>query len=326
MTAPSLNHLKTGLKLAVSLVLLAFSLHLIRLGQLADNLRGARLGPLGISALLLFISGFAGASSWFFILRVRIRHIRFRDVLSVHWTGMFFNTFLPSNVGGDVVKGCLMAQGKNATGFVVASVLLDRLLNLGLLLIIGLFSLLYAMGHRVVASVFLGMTLVSIVAAIRFAQLMLPRLGQGASTGKISRFISPVCELTASPAALLPALLAASVSQSLKIWQNAFVIYAVGLNLPSRYVWFVIPLFGIVSALPISIGGLGVREVVAQFIASPLRLDTTDLVALSLAGHLMVVLINMLGVIPFVFTKRGSSRKSAETVTSKTHRPSSCGS
>ena len=65
----------------------------------------------------------------------------------------------------------------------------------------------------------------------------------------------------------------------------------------------VIPLFGIVSALPVSIGGLGLREMVAQGISGPMHLDNTHLVTLSLAGHLMVVLVNMLGVLPFLLRK-----------------------
>jgi len=94
--------------------------------------------------------------------------------------------------------------------------------------------------------------------------------------------------------------MAALLSQALKIWQNAFVIRALGLAMPIFCVWFVIPLFGLVSALPLSIGGLGLREMVALWLAGPLQLDATHLITFSLAGHVMVVLVNMLGIITFM--------------------------
>jgi uncharacterized membrane protein YbhN (UPF0104 family) len=95
-----------------------------------------------------------------------------------------------------------------------------------------------------------------------------------------------------------------SVAGYRKIWHTTFVILALGLAIPTFCVWFVTPLFGIVSALPVSIGGLGLREMVAQGISGPMQIDNTHLVTLSLDGHLMVVLVNMLGVIPFLFAKR----------------------
>lgn len=319
MTLPTDKRLKAGLKLAVTLVLLAFSLHFIRPGQLVQSLHGARLGPLAVSALLLLMGTFAGAASWFFILRMRLGHIRFREVLATHWAGMFFNTFLPTNVGGDVVKSCVMARGKNATGFIVTSVILDRLLNLGLLLLIGLLALLCTTGHRAAAGILSAAAIAAAAGTVAVSRYVWRRLRQAGHTGKGARVLRPVCELAATPKTLFPALFAAALSQSLKIWQNAFVIHALGLSLPTLYVWFIIPLFGIVSALPVSIGGLGVREVVAQFIAGPLNLDNTDLVSLSLAGHVMVILLNMFGLVPCLLLKRKHATHCPDAVTRGSH-------
>ena len=307
MTPELKNRLTLLAKGTVTLILLGVSLRLVRFDLLTDHLRDIRWFPLTVSALLLTLGGFAGAGSWFCILRLRLPSLSFRETAACHWSGMFFNTFLPSNVGGDVVKGYIVARDRGQPGFVVTSLLLDRALNLGLLCCIGLFALLLRLGRTGWAAAFLaalGLLLMgSLVLARRLADRVRhwPRAGL---QGRLALLLEPVFDLMAAPRRFAPMLLAALVSQFLKIWHNVFVLQALGLELPDLCVWYVIPLFGLVSALPVSIGGLGLRETVASRIAAQLGSDSTHLVLFSLAGYVMVTLVNMLGVIPFLFARR----------------------
>jgi uncharacterized membrane protein YbhN (UPF0104 family) len=228
---------------------------------------------------------------------------------------MFFNSFLPTNVGGDVVKGYIVARDQGQAGFVVASLLLDRAINLGLLFCLGVFALLLQAGQRLWAAGFLVLLGIVLLAALASARGLLARVRRWPHTGtrgKVAGLLAPVLELAATPRLLFPTLLAALASQVFKTIHNVFVILALGLQIPAFCVWYVIPLFGFVSALPVSIGGLGLREMVAQGIAGPLHLDNTHLVALSLAGHLMVVLVNMLGALPFLLRKKGIRSQGSE--------------
>jgi uncharacterized membrane protein YbhN (UPF0104 family) len=306
MTPKTKARLKTAIKLMVTLSLLAISFCLIKFDTLIESLRTANVGLLALSALIIILGGFAGAASWFCVLRTRLPTLTYREVAACHWSGMFFNSFLPSNVGGDVVKGYIVARDQGQTGFVVTSLLLDRVINLCMLLCIGLFTLLMQLKQRLWAVAFLlllACLLLGILSSARWLQSKVKRLPNKGLQGKIAALAEPVFELAATPRLLFPTLLAAFCSQFFKIWHNMFVILALGLKIPTFCVWFVIPLFGIVSALPVSIGGLGLREMVAQGLSGPMQLDNTHLVTLSLAGHLMVVLVNMLGVLPFLFAK-----------------------
>ncbi len=312
MTPKIKNRLKTAAKLTVTLTLLALSFRLIRFDTLLASLRHADYGLLAVAAVIIILGGFAGAASWYCILRTRLPSLSYRAVAGCHWSGMFFNSFLPSNVGGDVVKGYIVVRGQGQTGFVVTSLLLDRVINLGMLLVIGLFTLLLQLGLRLWAAGFLVLTaalLLGVLASARRLQGQVRRWPQAGLRGKAAELLEPVFELAATPRLLFPTLLAAFASQFLKTLHNVFVILALGLAIPTFCVWYVIPLFGIVSALPVSIGGLGLREMVAQGIAGPMHLDNTHLVTLSLAGHLMVVLINMLGALPFLLGKGRGMKK-----------------
>jgi uncharacterized membrane protein YbhN (UPF0104 family) len=82
------------------------------------------------------------------------------------------------------------------------------------------------------------------------------------------------------------------------------------LNLDLSCVWYIIPLFGVISVLPISLGGIGIREYVAIAIAAPLTLQQEELVVLSLVSHVLFISVNCLGLIPFVMMRNlyGGSR------------------
>ena len=169
MTEAARKRLTLLMKAAVTLALLAVALHWVRLDVLAASLRRAQPGPLLAAALLLVLGGFAGAASWFCILRARLPAMRFRDAAACHWCGMFFNSFLPSNVGGDVVKGYIVVREQGQTGFVVTSLLLDRVANLGMLLCIGVFTFLLQLGYSLWAVGFLLLLAVSLLGVLASA-------------------------------------------------------------------------------------------------------------------------------------------------------------
>lgn len=314
MTPKTKKLLKSAAKLAVTLSLLALAFRLIRFDTLMESLRHADYALLAVSAVIIILGGFAGAASWYCVLRTRLPGIGYRTVAACHWSGMFFNSFLPSNVGGDVVKGYIVARDQGQTGFVVTSLLLDRVINLGMLLCIGVFTLLLQLGDRLWAAgllVLLALLLLGVLVSARWLQGKVRCWPQTGMRGKLGCLLEPVFELAATPRLLIPTLLAAFASQFFKTLHNVFVILALGLKIPTFCVWYVIPLFGIVSALPVSVGGLGLREMVAQGISGPMHIDNTHLVTLSLAGHLMVVLVNMLGVLPFLLRKTGAGGRNA---------------
>jgi len=308
MRAESRRRVVTLAKVGATLALLAVSLALVQVETLAERLRHADAAWLGAAALLLVAGGFAGAASWFGIARAGLQTLTYREAAACHWSGMFFNSFLPSNVGGDVVKGYLLASGRGHAGFVVVSLLADRALNLGMLVAIGVVALLLLKGRAAEAWAFAAATSLLLLAAPAFAAPLAARVAGRPATagwrGKLLGLAGPVLSWASRPRLFYPTVLAAFFSQLFKTWNNAFVVLALGLKIPALCTWSVIPLFGVVSALPVTVDGLGLREMVAHGISGPLHADPSELVALSLGGYLMVVLVNMLGALPFLFARR----------------------
>lgn len=290
-------------KYGVSAALLVVVYRLISVEQSVELFRRARYGILVFSFLTLLAGACVGTLSWYYVLRVRIPDVALRDVFASYWTGLFFNSFLPSSVGGDVIKAYRTVRSYREPGFVITSILVDRVINLLVLVSIGILASLLALKRMWLAGWWCGTVSVAVALAGFLSRGMIRRLAnrrRDGPSGRMAKLAVPLLELAASPRHFGPVLLAALGSQFCKITQNLFVIHALHLSIPMGYAYFLIPVFGVVSAVPVSIGGLGVRELVAQGLANPLGVDMTAMAALSLGGHIMVMIANSVGVVPFL--------------------------
>ncbi len=91
------------------------------------------------AAFFIFIlANVFGSVSWHFVMRSKYNDIPFRDTCSTYWTGLFFNSFLPSNIGGDIAKAYKIVKRHHRTSFFIASILLDRIMNLSVLISFGI--------------------------------------------------------------------------------------------------------------------------------------------------------------------------------------------
>ena len=74
--------------------------------------------------------------------------VRYTRLLAFYFTGMFFNLFLPTIVGGDAVKAVLLARETGAPARATMSVFMERNLGLFALLSIALVASLARAGRR----------------------------------------------------------------------------------------------------------------------------------------------------------------------------------
>ena len=94
---------------------------------------------------LLFVSRFFTVARWYVLLRSGGVNISFAQATSITFTGLFSSNFLPSTVGGDLVRIGGVLQFGYDRAISTASVLVDRLIGMAgmvMVLPLGLFSFL----------------------------------------------------------------------------------------------------------------------------------------------------------------------------------------
>jgi uncharacterized protein (TIRG00374 family) len=98
--------------------------------------RNVQLGEpihVGFLVLALFI---ALASSmltfvrWYVLVRAVELPFRFLDAFRLGFIGLFFNSFMPGSVGGDVIKAAVLAREQSRRAVAVATVIMDRVIAL----------------------------------------------------------------------------------------------------------------------------------------------------------------------------------------------------
>ncbi|MBE2229179.1 MAG: flippase-like domain-containing protein [Chitinophagaceae bacterium] len=185
--------------------------------------------------------------------------------IRLYWTGMFYNLFLPGGIGGDAWKVWILTR-QTGTHWrqAAAAVILDRvsgLLGLGLLLAV--FMLPYIQ-HSLLASAVLITCLLTVPVyrwiLKKYFPVFLPGFG--------------------------PTLLLAICVQAVQVLECYLLMAALGIPLSTDAYILLFLISSVFTVLPLSIGGLGVREMVFLEGARWLSLDSEKAVLLSFLFYL----------------------------------------
>src|ERR1700759_3968597 len=135
--------LLTLLKTVVSLGILVYILYKVGIGLLWQELITAN--PLYVIAAMVtyFLVQGLSAWRWHLLLKPQGIDVPFSRVLGYYFLGMYFNFFLPSAIGGDVVKVYYLNKETKQLSASTASVFFDRDIGMGGLVLIALVTAIY---------------------------------------------------------------------------------------------------------------------------------------------------------------------------------------
>ena len=134
--SPARRHVLLAAKLSVSIVLLAILFSRIDVGQLWHTARLASV-PWLLAALLIYgVNILASTWRWKLLLDAQDVPFRKRRLLGSFLVASFFNNFLPSNIGGDVIRIGDTARAAGSKTLATTVVLADRVLGLMALVLV----------------------------------------------------------------------------------------------------------------------------------------------------------------------------------------------
>jgi len=284
-------------------------------------LTSAHPGWLMAGFLVAGAGNLIGVIRWGIFLRVLGISISPWDTVRLSFVGLFFNTFLVGAVGGDAVKVVwLVAKGQPKTAALL-SVLMDRMSGFGALILCStlfmIWRLDWLMRSAVVAglvkSVFAYLLLVVLLLGISFllsARGLTRRLPQRFPFRKV------IIEFTEAYLQFVLAwrqTLVASLLSILVLLAYFLTFYlsarAFGLDVPVVEFFALMPAVDIISALPISLGGFGVREqLFVTLLADLWEVPAAQAVSISLGGALLSMLWGLFGVVVLPDYQRAARR------------------
>jgi hypothetical protein len=122
--------LLSTVKILISVALLYFSLRKVNLYDLAARIRVESLGWLGLAIAITFLQIFLGVLRWREISGECGAPLETRQAMRYNVIGTFFNQTLPSAIGGDAVRLWLVARAGAGWRAATYSIFVDRAIGL----------------------------------------------------------------------------------------------------------------------------------------------------------------------------------------------------
>lgn len=259
------------IKIFVSIVLVVFLLAKLGLSNIADQFATANFWWIIAGIIIFSLSNLLGSLQWYLLMKTRGIEIPLLKVISYYYVGLFFNNFLIGYVGGDAIRIYDISKASGNSSNAISTVFFDRLIGFAMLTTLALVA------GIVWRNIFSSKTVIFIIFIIfacwiisfivlfneKFAhkigwilQFVFPRKVKN----KIKEVYSSINSFKYEKKTLIAVLIISLFIQLFRILVHFFAALSVGLHAHIKYFFIFIPVIALLSSLPISIGGIGIRE------------------------------------------------------------------
>ena len=297
------------LKILVSggLIYLLFSR--IGVSNVVNNI--SRVNPLFfLAAMFIYLAQlFISTNRWSLLIE---RPLSLKRLYSLYLIGSFFSIFLPGLVGGDTVKAYYLnkmlkssplngeAQGSNLVT-AIASVFMDRYLGFVAMLI--MVVAVYPLSFMYIKGTVFIWLLPLLFALFLIGSYLILRFRIGQRFGFISNLYGYFSLYIGKKTVILKTLLLSVLTQTAGI--TAVYLLSVGLSMdvPFISVLIFVPIIILVSFIPISIAGIGLREGAFVFFFSIIGVPSEQSLTLSILWFLSTCATSLLGLVEYLRIK-----------------------
>lgn len=313
---------KTVIKIVVSAGFMVFLLQRISLEDLMALVRGLDRRALAAAVVCFLVSNVIGSYQWYRLLRASGITLSFSSAFQFYFVGLFFNNFLPANIGGDAVKVYNVTRIGSSVYQVIAVTLLDRLLGIFSLCLLASCATLFLWGgNGQPYGYYLLIFLACMVPAVGFyfvrplgnaLRRLVARIRPLSIDTRISEILDHLSAFKGRKPLMVSLAGLATVVQVLRVFTHILVGIALGLTLDVQILmqFFVfVPLLSLAMIPPITINGLGIREGLGIVLFAAAGLAQTDAFALEFLTYVVSVVVSLVG-LGFFLSRRARDRVS----------------
>jgi hypothetical protein len=300
------------IKAVISIALLLFIIVRIDWNEVAENLRRANYLLIFAAFLLNIIERAELTYKWNLLIWARGIDVSFTKLFLINSIGGFWGLFLPSSLGTDVVRGYYLVKNNSEKSASVSSIFVDRILGMFSLLLLGVVSLLIAgdlISNMNIGYYFLILFMAALIlfyffqkeeTALYLEKLFL-KIPFKKFTGLLTKLHFSILEYKKHPKSLLLSFAVTLLVQITRVLTYYFIAIAFNINIPIVYFFLFVPLIMIVIMVPISIGGLGVREGTFITFFTLVGMSMNDAVVISFTNTFINTVITLLGGFVYLF-------------------------
>jgi uncharacterized membrane protein YbhN (UPF0104 family) len=306
------SRLFTVLRLGVAVGLISWLASRMDWPELGRTLAGLDVRWALLGLIVLWIGLGVAAVRWQRILSALGSPLRMRQTIKIFGAGLFLNLFLPTSIGGDVYRLARVQSGGFGTRRATLSLAVERGIGLLALLCIVAPAVIIHPETRdlMVLGAAMGGGIIAVLAGLRL-------WGGAIADALTNRFpaLAPMLGVDVRRAVLrqVPATFLLSLMLHFTtVTTNYFFAKGLGVNLGYWDALALIPLVVLAGQIPISPGGLGVREAGFVYFLGRVGIPQEPALAVGLTWLAALYLTGALGGILFLLDRRERPREEEE--------------
>ena len=205
----------------------------------------------------------------------------------------YFNLLLPSAIGGDAARVLMLGNSGISKTRAAVMIVLERIMGLVSLLLLSIGGLIYLDLSASLTAAVVGL----LVAILGFLGMVFvwARSRRTPARQWLVQIQEALVQVQTAPLAVLAAFLLSFVFQLLNVTVTYYVVVAFGLHVGFVLVLALVPIVWLVTALPVSISGIGVREVSFVHLFAIAGVTKEAAVLMSVTTYAMFIAVGLLG-------------------------------
>ena len=320
------------LKILVSFGMLIYLFSLVEFKDLTQKFCEIHLTWLGINLILAVTGIVISAWKWKILCNATSIRTTLVELVGLYLIGSFYNHFMPTSVGGDVVRSYELARKNCTLSDAFASVFVERYTGLATLLLIVLAALpfdvrfysdlrILALAIVLMVGFAIGSWMVFSPALVRLIQIRLHGQVIRKVVSKVGHFQEALWRYKSHGGSL-----AMAFTVSLLFYANAvFITYtgllALGVEASLPRLFIAVPVMLMLFLLPISLGGVGLQEWAHTFVMGILGVPPIVGVSLGLLYRLRTILFGLVGGLVMLIRSGGVVRVPNDPIEPKLFAP-----
>lgn len=294
------------IKLLISIALVGFILYKVDAGAVWNIIQNANLLYIAIGLVFLLLSQSLASFRWFLIMRLMHYPHKFLFYFKSYFKGTLFNQVLPTSIGGDAYRIAEVHSKGGRVRDAFYGVFIDRVVGLLGLLILSLSANLYE-SDLLPNDIFYLVNLILIAGFIGFFLLIALHKIPFFENYKLTH---PIYELSKNFRLIYktPKRISVQLFLSIMIHLLALVTFyslgqAVGIKEPPSTYLALIPLVVLLTILPISFAGWGIREGALIALFMLIGIDQDLVLAMSLIYGILLIVAALPGLVFYLIGK-----------------------
>ena len=301
------------LKAIVSIALIAYLLSQTDYTAIYYSLTSADPFYLLLALLTLFLGKIISGYRWQILLLAQKINIPLKTLIASLFVGQFFNSFLPTTIGGDAIRAYDTAVESKESAKAVTTVFMDRFIGMLALVSLGVLAVPIAMmiGEDVsfyfipVLVIgflcFVGMVVVLNNSLVKMFAEILEKWRLSSIEKQLWKIYSSIQEMKDAGATLWTAFALSLILQINVVLYHYLISLSLDMGVPLIYYFIIVPIAMTILIVPFSINGIGLREGIFVFLLAGIGVSAPKAIAFSLLTFLLILTHAVIGGIIFAF-------------------------